>query len=190
MKVRLVFAGLVSVAALSASAQSLDDVPKTPLPPQTPVVPFGEPGKSMLTVKDLMRHVLNPAAEAFWLSGGEIDTGEKRNLRTPNTEAKWNGALAAAATVLESGNLLMADGRAIGDPDWARWSSDLNKAGLAGIKAVQARDGEATFQAGGAMFDACRACHVKYIRQPKQEWAPLPDIPEDFAPKPKAKPSR
>ena len=184
MKFRIALAGLVSVAAISASAQSLDDVPKTPLPPQTPVTPFGQPGKSMLTVKDLMRHVLNPAAETFWLAGGEIDEGDKRNLRTPTTDAKWNGALAAAATVLETGNMLMVDGRSRSDPQWAQWSADLNKAGLAGIKATQARDGDATFAAGSEMFDACRSCHLKYIRQQRQELKPLPDLPGDEKPKP------
>jgi hypothetical protein len=139
----------------------------------------------MLTVKDLMRHVLNPAAETFWLASGEIDEGESRRQRTPTTDAKWNGALAAAATVLETGNLLMMDGRAIADPQWARWSADLNKAGLAGIKAAQARDGDAVLIAGGDMFDACRACHVKYIRRQAQEWAPLPELPADVTPKPR-----
>jgi hypothetical protein len=182
MKLRLALAGLISLAALTASAQ--DDAPKTPLPPATPVVPFGQPGRNMLTVKDLMRYVLNPAAETFWLAGGEIDDGEKRNLRTPTTDAKWNGALAAASTVLETGNMLMMDGRARSDPQWAKWSADLNTAGVKGIKAAQARDGEATFAAGSDIFDACNSCHAKYIVRPRQEMKPLPDIPGEAKPKP------
>lgn len=184
MTLRIALAGLVSLAAVSAGAQSPDDAPRTPLPPMTPVVPFGEPGKAMLSVKDLMRHVLNPAAETFWQAGGEIAEGDEQRARTPTTEARWNGALAAAATVLESGNLLMADGRALNDPDWARWSADLNKAGLTGIQAVQARDGEATFAAGGEMFDACLGCHARYIPRQRQEWAPLPELPDEAKPKP------
>jgi hypothetical protein len=183
MKFRLALAGLISLAALSASAQSPDDVPKTPLPPQTPVVPFGEPGRSMLIVKDLMRYVLNPAAETFWLAGGEVDDASEQRSRTPTTDAKWNGALAAAATVLETGNMLMMDGRARSDPEWARWSADLNKAGLKGVQAVQARDGEATFAAGSDMFEACQSCHIKYIRRQRQEVLPLPDLPPDAKPK-------
>ena len=182
MKLRIALAGLISLAALSASAQ--DDAPKTPLPPQTPVNPVGESGKTMLITKDLMRYVLNPAAEKFWLAVGEIDEGDKRNSRTPKDEAKWYGALEAAATVMETGNMLMVDGRALKDPQWARWSADLNKAGAAGIKAAQAKDGEATFAAGSDMFDACYSCHAKYIARPKQEMKPLPDLPGEEKPKP------
>lgn len=185
MKFAVALAAVVSLAALGAGAQAPEDTPRTPLPPQTPVAPFGDPGKSMLTVKDLMRHVLNPAAEAFWLASGDVDEGGSSRQRTPTTDAKWNSTLAAAATVLESGNLLMMDGRAVADPQWAKWSADLNKAGLAGIKAAEARDGDAVLIAGGDMFDACRACHVKYIPRQAQEWAPLPELPEDVTPKPK-----
>ena len=185
MKLIAALAAVASLAALGAAAQAQEDKPRTPLPPQTPVVPYGEPGKSMLTVKDLMRHVLNPAAETFWLASGEIDDGETSRQRTPTTDAKWNGTLAAAATVMEAGNLLRMDGRAVADPLWAKWSEDLNKAGLAGIKAAEARDGDGVLISGGDMFDACRACHVKYIPRQPQQWAPLPDLPAAEAPKAK-----
>lgn len=186
MKRIAVLAAVLSLAALGAGAQApaqgTDDAPRTPLPPQTPVVPYGEPGKSMLTVKDLMRHVLNPAAETFWAASGEIDDGDTTRQRTPTTDARWNGALAAAATVMEAGNLLRMDGRAVADPQWAKWSSDLNKAGLAGIKAAEARDGDGVLISGGDMFDACRACHVKYIPRQREVWAPLPDLPKAETP--------
>ena len=183
MKFRLALIGLFSLAALTASAQSARSPPKTPLPPQTPVAPFGDTGKSKLIVKDVMRYVLNPAAESFWQAGGEVDDGDKRNSRTSTNDDQWNDALAAAATVLESSNLLMTDGRSRSDPEWAKWSADLNKAGVAGIKAVQARDGDATFNAGSDMFEACAACHYKYIKRTPQHFVPLPDLPDDLKPK-------
>lgn len=173
---RITLVAIVSMVGVSASAEATD-APRTPLPPQTPVVPFGAPGKNMLTVKDLMRYVLNPAAETFWQAGGEVDEGDERNARTPTTEARWYDALAAASVVLETGNMLMMDGRARSDPDWARWSADLNKAGAQGIVAAQARDGAATFAAGSAMYDSCFACHVKYIPRQTRELAPLPELP-------------
>src|SRR5215218_7286952 len=126
---RYALAGVLSLAALAASAQP-PDAPKTPLPPQTPVLPFGQPGKSMLTTKDVMRYVVNPAAETYWQAGGEVDEGEKRSLRTPTEEARWTGALAAASVILESGNLLMMEGRARNDPQWVKWAQDLNNAGV------------------------------------------------------------
>jgi hypothetical protein len=165
VKLSLALAGLFSLATLTACAQppaavAVHSAPKTPLPPKTPVVPFGDAGKHMLIVKDVMRYVLNPSAESFWQWGGEVDG----KVRTPSNDAEWNSALEAASTVMESSNLLMMDGRSRSDPQWARWAADLNNAGAAGIKAVEAHDGEAAFNAGSDMFEACAACHGKYIR--------------------------
>jgi hypothetical protein len=165
MKLRLALAVLVSLTAITACAPTQPQVavhsaPKTPLPPQTPVVPFGDAGKHQLMVKDLMRYVINPAAENFWQWGGEVDG----KVRTPTTEAEWNDALAAASTIMEASNILAKDPRAQIDPKWAQWAADLNNAGAAGIKTVQARNGEAVFDAGSDMFEACAACHGKYIR--------------------------
>ena len=179
MKFPLAVVGLLSLTALTASAQTHSE-PKTPLPPQTPVVPFGEEGKNKLMMKDLMRYLINPAAEEFWQWGGEVDG----KLRTPTNDKEWYAALEAAATIVETSNLLMSDPRAQADPNWAKWTADLNKAGVHGVKATQAKDGDGTFAAGSEMFDACLACHYKYIRREPQRLAPLPEIPADFFTKP------
>jgi hypothetical protein len=179
MKLRLALTGPLCLAALAACAQqqkqapaavaevAVHSAPKTPLPPKTPVLPYGDAGKHMLIVKDVMRYVLNPSAESFWQWGGEVDG----KVRTPTTDAEWNSALEAASTVMESANLLTLDGRSRTDPIWAKAVTDLNNAGAAGIKAVEAHDGEATFNAGSDMFDACAACHYKFI---KRTTPPLP----------------
>ena len=179
---RIALAGVIGLAAVTVSVQSSAQETHTPLPPQTPVVPVGQPGKNMLITKDLMRYVLNPAAETFWQAGGEVDEGDKRNTRTPENDAKWYAALQAAASVMETGNMLMVDGRARNDPQWAKWSSDLNIAGAKAIKAAQARNGDDTFAAGSDMYDACFNCHAKYIPRQRQEMKPLPELPGDTKP--------
>jgi hypothetical protein len=79
---------------------------------------------------------------------------------------------------------LLMQGRARADPQWIKWSQDLSEAGLAGIKAARARDGEATFAAGSAAYDACFNCHGKYISRGQRETPkPLPDLPTDEKPK-------
>jgi hypothetical protein len=75
------------------------------------------------------------------------------------------------------------EGRTRNDPQWTKWAQDLNNAGVAGIKAAQARDGEATFAAGSDMYEACFACHAKYISRTRQEMKPLPDLPGEVKPK-------
>ena len=185
-------AGALTLAAFTAAAQ-----PPPPAVQPAPVQPGYTPGpgvpasatpmagsKAMLGVKDLMRHVVNPAAESFWQAGGEVDEGDKRNLRTPQDDAKWEKAENDASVLLESGNLLLMQGRARADPQWVRWAQDLSEAGAAGIKAAKARDGEATFTAGSAAYDACFNCHAKYISRGVRETPkPLPDLPEGEKPK-------
>jgi cytochrome c553 len=183
MKLRLALIGVLSLTAFTGCAQpppvvAVHSAPKTPLPPQTPVVPFGEAGKHQLIVKDLMRYVINPAAENFWQWGGEVDG----KVRTPTTDAEWNDALAAASTIMAASNILATDPRAQTDPKWAQWAADLNNAGAAGIKTVQARNGEAVFDAGSDMFEACAACHGKYIRSQLNPRG-LPALPDGSQPK-------
>lgn len=124
----------------------------------------GEPAP-MLSTKLLMAHVTNPAAELFWKNSGTVDTDAGAASRSPTSDAVWLSTLNAAAVVQESGNLLMMEGRAR-DADWTRFSRQLALAGAAGVKAAQARDEAAVFEAGSAMYDACFACHGKYIPRP------------------------
>src|SRR4051812_30280778 len=113
----LAAAGVLSLLAIAtATAQAPPATIGGGVPPPGPgagtaTAPLAG-AKTMLPVKDLMRHVVNPAAETYWQAGGEVDEGEKRNLRTPETDAKWAGAVDAASTILESGNLLLMQGRA------------------------------------------------------------------------------
>jgi hypothetical protein len=48
-----------------------------------------------------------------------------------------------------------------------KYAVQLTNAGLAGMAAAQARNHDKTFDAGSAMYDACFACHGKYIPRPK-----------------------
>jgi len=181
MKLRLALAGLLSLTTVAAIAQTHSE-PKTPLPPQTPVVTFGEAGKHQVMLKDFMRYVINPDAEEFWQWGGEVDGV----LRTPTNDKEWYAALQAAVGLLDTSTskIFYDDPRAKSDPNWLKWVADMNKAAADGVKATQAKNGPATFEAGSDVFAACTACHYKYIQRVPQKMLPLPDIPDDFFKKP------
>ena len=62
----------------------------------------------------------------------------------------------------ETGNLLLMPGRSAG-PDWEGFARGLAGAGELAIAAAEARDAEALFDAGGQIYQVCRACHEQYL---------------------------
>jgi hypothetical protein len=128
---------------------------------------FGQP-KTLLSVRDVMRHIVNPAAETYWKHTGVIDTEAGSDDRTPTSEADWKETIDAAAQVMEAGNLLMLEGRAR-DPGgpWMKYAQALVEAGAEGMAAAQAKDHDKVFDAGGHIYDACYNCHGRYIPRPK-----------------------
>ena len=49
---------------------------------------FSQP-KTLLSVREVMRHIVNPAAETYWAHTGVIDTEAGSDDRTPTSEADW-----------------------------------------------------------------------------------------------------
>jgi len=172
----------LSIAIAAAIACALPALAQTPpgsdpaIPPApkpapamaSPIPPIAAPGRVLLGTKDVMRHIVNPAAEAFWARSGEIDDDKGANDRTPKDDENWKVSLDSAAQLVEAGNLLQMEGRAR-DPNgpWMKYAIQLTNAGLAGMAAAQAKNHDKTFDAGSAMYDACFACHGKYIPRPK-----------------------
>lgn len=177
-RISLLLTSLALAAAVPAFAQAPAQGPGSkPSPAVIPAPSTAKPtmipmpkSAPMLSVKDVMRHIVNPAAEAFWARSGEVDDEAGAKDRTPTAadEANWMVSLDSASQLVEAGNLLMMEGRAR-DPDgpWLKYAQALTNAGLAGMTAAQARDHDKTFAAGSAMYDACFACHGKYIPRPK-----------------------
>ena len=128
---------------------------------------FAQP-KTLLSVREVMRHIVNPAAETYWKHTGVIDTEAGSDDRTPTADADWKETVDAAAQVMEAGNLLMLQGRAR-DPDgpWMKYAQALVDAGAEGMQAAQAKDHDKVFDAGGHIYNACYNCHGKYIPRPK-----------------------
>jgi hypothetical protein len=118
------------------------------------------------SLQQLMAMVMEPDAQVFWRSSGTVsDSGGTRDL-TPTTAAGWAAAQSAAATVAETGNLLMTPiyGQDRG-PDWIAFAQDLVRAGKQAERAAIDRDGDAMFEAGGKLSEACSACHQAYLPQ-------------------------
>ena len=164
-----------------AKARAQEPIPhgqaQTPPAPAKSAAPAAPPAAAKpgapaeltrLSVKDIMRHIVNPAAESFWAHSGEVDDEKGANDRIPTNDATWAINIDNAAQIVEAANLLMTEGRAR-DPNgpWMKYAIALNKAGVAGMAAATAHDHDKTNDAGSAMYDACFQCHGRYIPRPK-----------------------
>jgi hypothetical protein len=163
---RLMIAAAVVLALPVGAALAQAPAAQAPAAPKPAPAPVA-PAPALLPIKVFMRNVINPAAEGYWaLSGIEEDSDGAKN-RAPRDDAHWAKELENAAAIQEAGNMLLADGRRIEDPVWIKNANKLIVGGQQGIKAVMAKDENATFDAGSTMYEACYDCHAKYVIRPK-----------------------
>ena len=155
-------------AAATPAPPKAAKAPEASKPPAAAAKPEAVADATKLSVKDIMRHIVNPAAESFWAHSGEVDDEKGANDRIPTNDATWAINIDNAAQIVEAANLLMTEGRAR-DPNgpWMKYAIALNKAGVAGMAAATAHDHDKTNDAGSAMYDACFQCHGRYIPRPK-----------------------
>jgi hypothetical protein len=127
--------------------------------PEEPQTPFN----TTMTVHEFMLWYLEPAADVIWDSAGFIVTEEGEIDLQPTTQEGWDHVRNSASIVAEAGNLLMMPGYAADAGDWTDYSSGLVTAALSARAAAVAQDADALFDAGGAVYRVCRACHNRYI---------------------------
>lgn len=153
-----VFFLLIGVITAGCSSQ-----PEAPEPP---------PFRPVTDNLQLMEWILDPAADVIWDSVGTIiDASGRQDIR-PETEEQWSGVRNAGAVVAESGNLLMMDPRAKDRDDWMQYAQGLVDTGVMAIKAAEARDPEAVFDAGGRIYAVCASCHQMYVEDDREAVLP------------------
>jgi hypothetical protein len=130
------------------------------------------PFHTALDVKQLMSWIVDPNATGLWNSVATIDTDKGREERQPRTDEEWNAVRNHAAVLVESGNLLMLSGRAVDQGDWIKFSRGLSDAASTALQAAEVKDVPALFEAGGTVYEACSACHAKYLIVPPDQKAP------------------
>jgi hypothetical protein len=62
----------------------------------------------------------------------------------------------------------MLDQRAVDKEQWMTVARGMSDAAAKVLEAAEAKDVEAYFDAGGALYEACVACHSKYIIAPAE----------------------
>jgi len=125
--------------------------------------PIPEPAyRPIASVKQTMEWILDPAADLIWDSAGFIITAEGETDLSPTTDAGWERVRNGAVVVAETGNLLMMPGRSAG-ADWVAYARQLTARGELAMAAAEAQDVNLLFDAGGQIYQVCRACHEQYM---------------------------
>jgi hypothetical protein len=149
------------------------------------------------TIQDIMTSIVDPCADYLWESVYIISSADGIEQHQPRTDEEWMEVRNKAITLIESANLLAMDGRRVVDEgkhledeglvgnltaveiqklidddsaSFVAFAHALNAAALQALNAIDKKDVDAFFEAGGVIDTACEGCHLKY-------WYPNQVIP-------------
>ena len=171
---------LSAAAALAALAALVPGLAACAGPP--PVEP-----RPTATVEELMRTLIDPAADAVWDAVVTEVTPDGVVEIRPETDGDWTRLRRHAVTLAESANLLLVEGRRVAASesrselpgidlhpdaieellaeDWDSWAAAAQGFGdtsVVVLDAVDARDVDALLAAGAQLDLACERCHAQY----------------------------
>ncbi len=151
-----------------------------------------------MTIRDVMNTFIDPNADILWeavsydasLDGGIVE------LR-PETDEDWAVLRKSAIGIIEGANSLMIPGRRVAPPgsttdypdaeyepleveeklqadraSWVGFAQGLQATALLALNAIDERNLDAYTEAGGAIDDACTACHQQYWYRPELRTSP------------------
>lgn len=131
------------------------ETPRAVSPALTPVA----------SIAQLMNGIISPGAYVVFDSVGSISTMAGIEEIAPKNAEEWLRVGAGAAAVIEGGNLLLMEGRAVDEGDWVTMTKAMMAAGAVALKAAEAKNTDAILEAGSALNTTCDNCHQRYQRQ-------------------------
>jgi hypothetical protein len=158
-------------------------------PAVTPAAAEAPSFTPVLSVKELMEHIVDPIAD--WIfDSAVVDVSEKGTVETlPLTDEDWTRVERGALILAESANLLKMPRTMVppgdeslkkqpGGPEltpaeieakvkkdpalWAKHADGLREAALESLKVIKARDAQGLFNVGDKIDKACESCHLEY----------------------------
>ena len=115
-----------------------------------------------LDITTLMDPMLNDASEVVWDSAGFIDTYEGTTDLTPTTPEGWQSVSDAADEIKALSETLRQERYSLNRQGWIAISQSLAVASDEINATVEAKDGDALFQAGAQLYQVCVACHQSF----------------------------
>lgn len=163
--------------------------------------PIERPLKLTAGIQDIMKDMIDPAADFLWESVSTTETIDGVEEKQPRTDEEWAEVRKQAIILAESANLLLLEGRHVaregkqlddhGTPgnltaeeaekaiaaDRATYvglSQALHDVGVLFLKAAEERNPQGIIDAGETLDEVCESCHLKFW-YPGQVIPPLPD---------------
>ena len=127
---------------------------------------------AVVDFKQLMEWIIDPAADVIWDSVKSVITESGTKEIAPQTDEQWAAVRNGAATLAESANLLMMEGRARDNKEWMTAALRLSTSADHALKAAQAKKVDALFTAGEEIYHACDGCHQRYAAFAQPNAAP------------------
>ena len=141
----------------------------SPKPASKPQVEFN----TKIPINEVMAHVMDPAAYAFWSGSGADYTVKGKKDLSPKTEAEWKHVEDGAATLVVASNALLLPGYAREPSN--TWNSHVREVASIGIRAKAAaerKDVAAISDISDELDRACEACHVQFVPSTKGQKPP------------------
>lgn len=157
MVYKLRHAGLI--AALGACLTTGCSAPAQP-PGQTAPAISVPAVLSPVSINAEMVRVVDHAAHQLW-------NVEKEGM-APKTDADWETVEEHATQIAAAGALIRLEGTGPNDrtfvqqADWQKFGSEMSSAGLAALKAAEARNQEALVAANSRLVETCESCHKRF----------------------------
>ena len=168
-------------------------------PPAAVPVPAAatHPIKLTAGIQDIMKDMIDPAADFLWESVSTTETAEGVEEKQPRTDEEWAEVRKQAIILAESANLILMDRRHVaregkqledhGTPGnltaeeseqaiaadratYEGFGQALHDVGVAFLKAADQRNPQGILDAGETMDQVCEGCHLKF-------WYPGQKIP-------------
>jgi len=139
------------------------------------------------TIKDIMDSMVDPSADYLFEAVAIVGDEHGVTERAPHTDEEWLEVRRRAVQLLEAPNLLVMHGRTVARPEdasknpnielepsqvqalidadrpaFATRARALQDAATLALKAIDAKDKDALFQASDGIDQACENCHLRY----------------------------
>jgi hypothetical protein len=120
--------------------------------------------RAVASVDQVMDAIIIPASQRVFDAVVYVN-GELQ--QAPKNDDDWFAVQMQALAVAEAGNLLMMPPRAKDTGDWITFSRAMTDSAYRVAQAAEAKNTDLMLTTGGEMYNACTACHEKYLTMPE-----------------------